>query len=151
MFERMKLDTFQHLYDEFICPKRKSTHKKSNRSKKRSTEDSGDDEEESEAEDNCEPSNLRGFLTLDKLILLRTCLSNDIRADVAHMFVRVFRWGYYGHTIGHLRTTVEDNMEGGNNLPVSLNSAIMAALNLIKIIKRHKIEGMLRVSFITIE
>ena len=155
MFVNMNLETFKALYLQFNPPKRKATssRKKRTQAKKSKKVQSEEDVEEDseiafESEENCLDSEISGFMSLDKLVLLKSCLSDDIRLPILQMFNNIFRWGYCGHTVGHLGTRMKDNIEGGNNLPVSLHSAIMAGLNLINLIKLYKIEGMFRVSYI---
>jgi hypothetical protein len=150
MFVNMNMETFKVLYAKFIPSKRKaisSTKKRTIHKKSKKVQSEEDVEEDSENASESD-SEISGFMSLDKLILLRSCLSDDIRLPILQMFNNIFRWGYCGHTVGHLGTRMKDNIEGGNNLPVSLHSAIMAGLNLINLIKLYKIEGMFRVSYI---
>jgi hypothetical protein len=157
IFATMTVDDFKQLYEAFFPPpsglKRKNFSKSNSKKKsKKSTrieDDADSDEIEEDIEVDIVASQVQDFTTLEISTLLHSCLAQDIRSNIVRMLNDIYRWGYYGHTLGDKGTTLKDNLEGGNNLPVSIKSAVMGSLNLINLIKLYKIEGILRVSCIS--
>jgi hypothetical protein len=79
----MNLETFKVLYPKFIPPKRKATSSRKKRTPKKSKkvqseEDVEEDSENVSESEDCLDSEISGFMSLDKLILLKSSLSDDV-------------------------------------------------------------------------